>query len=632
MSNAEPDPTRFEPMPVTAPLRVGRRWDQLRRSPALTWAAIAMVRRAAPRQFAFSIVLQVAVAGFVGVQLLLAKGLITELVALGEGADFATGTVIPVFAGLIVTMALAGGATAILGHQQALLGEVVSHHTMADIIDVASSVDLARYEDSVFYDHLERARNAAMFRPTHMVTSVSTLLTAALTSVGVAVALATLEPILLPLVLVAGIPVLLVALHNSRQTYLFEYGMTAHAREHDHLLELLTGRDSAKELRVFDAIGYLRRRYDALTKERVDRFSAFLRGRAIVSLIGTAGTALATGFALGALVWLLATGRTDVATAVTAAVAMQVLAARLVTMTSSLGRVVESGMFLDDYQSFLELKRRPDLLQRGTGDERPPSEPFEGLRVEHLSFAYPNTDRRVLGDVSLEINPGEVIALVGENGSGKTTLVKLLCQLYRDWDEGRIVWNGKDVTELDPRVIQDRMTVLFQDFVRYDLTVADNIALGRSELADGGADRVEEAARQARAEALIAQLPRSFQTRLGRQFFGGFELSGGQWQRLALARAFFRGGDFLVLDEPTSALDPRGEHELFEQMRTLAAGKAVLLISHRFSSVRMADRIYVLDEGRIVEQGTHEQLIEADGLYAELYSLQATAYFGAERS
>jgi ATP-binding cassette, subfamily B, bacterial len=546
-----------------------------------------------------------------------------------RGADPDAATLGPTFAALIAATTAAGVVAALLVHQQRLLSDIVAHHTMDGIIDVASRLDLARYEDPDFYDHLERARNAAMFRPVEMVTSVTTLVTALLTSVGVAIALAALEPVLLPLVLLAGVPVLLAALHNSRRTYVFEYGMTAHAREHLHLMELLTGRESAKELRVFNATGFLRQRYDALTRERLERLREFLRGRLVVSLLGTTATALGTALAAGSLVWLLVTDRTDVATAVTAAVAMQILATRLAAITGSVGRIVESGMFLDDYSRFLELSDRPEVARERADDRREPT-PFEGLRVENLSFTYPKTDRRVLDDVSLEIAPGEVVALVGENGSGKTTLVKLLCQLYREPDAGRIVWNGQDVRDLDPHVAQDQTTVLFQDFVQYELSVAENIALGR---ADGSRARedVERAARQAGADGLIERLPHGYDTRLGRQFYGGHELSGGQWQRLALARAFYRGGEFLVLDEPTSALDPRAEYQLFEQMRTLAAGKAVLLISHRFSSVRMADRIYVLHEGRVVEEGPHDALVDRGGLYAELYALQAAAYFGERR-
>ena len=220
--------------------------------------------------------------------------------------------------------------------------------------------------------------------------------------------------------------------------------------------------------------------------------------------------------------------------------------------------------------------------------------------------------------------PGEIVALVGENGSGKTTLVKLICQLYRQ-DAGRILWNGADATSYSPDVIRDEITVLFQDYVQYHLSVRDNILLGRPERA-GDAEAVRAAAAAAGADHFLSALPDGYDTRLGREFYGGHELSIGQWQRLALARAFFRDGSFLILDEPTASLDPRAEADLFAQVRELVRGRSVLLVSHRFSSVRSADRIYVLEAGRIVESGDHDALVANDGLYAELFTLQAEAY------
>ncbi len=308
----------------------------------------------------------------------------------------------------------------------------------------------------------------------------------------------------------------------------------------------------------------------------------------------------------------------------TAALAMQQLAMRVTGLTGSVSRLIESGGFIDDFKRFLDLAERAQTKTAERKRTSPPTAGFEGLEVERVSFRYPNTSRLVLDGVSLRVEPGEVVALVGENGSGKTTLVKLICQLYRP-DAGRILWNGVDAETLDPDDIRAEQTVLFQDYVRYHLSVRDNIVLGRPhEEAEEGAIRA--AAERAGAAGYIESLPAGYDTRLGREFFGGHELSIGQWQRLALARAFFRAGSFLVLDEPTASLDPRAEAALFAEMRELARGRSVLLVSHRLSSVRNADRIYLLEGARVAEEGSHTALLAGGGRYAELFALQSEAY------
>jgi ATP-binding cassette, subfamily B, bacterial len=298
---------------------------------------------------------------------------------------------------------------------------------------------------------------------------------------------------------------------------------------------------------------------------------------------------------------------------------VRMVAGRVQQVFGGVSGLFESSYFLRDFFAFLE--RRPDPSAAGG---EPVLEPFTELRVEGLSFAYPGTDREVLRDVSLTIRAGEVVALVGENGSGKTTLAKLLAGMFQP-TRGRVLWDGRDVRLLDAEEMRRHVGVVFQDFVRYQLTARENIGFGREEWLEDDA-RIEEAARLAGAHDAIAALPAGYDTGVGKEFQGGFDLSGGQWQRIALARAFFRDAALLVLDEPSASLDARSEHQLFEHVAGLAAGRSVLLISHRFSTVRDADRILVIHEGEIAEEGTHEELIAASGRYAELFDLQARSY------
>jgi ATP-binding cassette subfamily B protein len=320
------------------------------------------------------------------------------------------------------------------------------------------------------------------------------------------------------------------------------------------------------------------------------------------------------------MAWFVLDRGMSVATATAAAIAIVGLAPMIGSLAFAVGQIYESALFLEDLSAFRAML--PTILD--ARPSAPAPERFGTLRVEAVRFTYPGSERPALDGVSLTIRRGEVVALVGENGSGKTTLAKILSGLYRPVD-GQVCWDGVDVSDVDAGQLRRGIAVVFQDFGQYLFPVADNIGLGRVEALEDRA-AIERAARRAGADGFVARLPRGYDTMLGKMFEGGEDLSVGQWQRIALARAFFRDAPFVILDEPTAALDARAEHALFESIRALFADRTVLLISHRFSSVLSADRIFVLAEGRLVEQGTHAELMETNGLYAELFTLQAEAY------
>lgn len=606
-----------------------RGWKQV---PRLARDGLRVGWEASRRQLVLTLALQSGAGIAMALQLFAAQAVITKLLLIAEPGTSGSDVILP-FAGLMGAMVAMGALTALADQSQRLLGELVAQHAFRQIIGVATQVELAAFEDHEFHDQLERARSSATSRSIMLITAVSSLTLNLLTSAGIGVALVIFAPILLPLAILSGAPMLVATMVNGRRAYQFEWAMTTENRERAYLMELLTKRDAAKELRVFDAASFLRDRYERLTGERLRRMRLFLRERLGVAMVGSVSSTVGMGVALAALAYFIATGLIPLATAFTAAAAMQQLSTRVFGLNTALGQIVEAGMFIDDYNGFIDLL--PDVEGEADGGESPragrgsargPS--FNGLELEHVSFTYPGTERKVLDDVSLQIEPGEVVALVGENGSGKTTLVKLICQLYGP-QAGEIRWRDEAGGEADPAAVRDDTTVLFQDFLQYHLSVADNIALGRAQR-EPTPEAIRIAARQAGADRLVERLPDRYETRLGRQFVDGQELSIGQWQRLSLARAFFRGGGFLILDEPTASLDPKAEVALFQQMRELWSGRAVLLISHRFSSVRSADRIYVMRDGRIAEAGDHAELMTAAGHYAELFSLQAAAYLDGD--
>lgn len=610
-------PSRFDVDELMKPVAHKR----LRRLPQLISRAVVLTWRAAPRDFTISAALQLTAGVGIALQLLVGRRVLEGILSSGRGGGF--GDVAPALLAFALVTAVVTFANLGRIEQQRLLTELVGRHAVDQVLDVATTVDLLDYEDPAFHDRLQRAQVNAYSRPFQMANGVLGLLSSTFAIAGIGSALLFLEPLFLAMVLLAYVPAWYVTTRASKAVYDFSVKQTERDRRRNYLFQVLCGKEEAKEVRSFDLADYLRSRHDRLYDERIDDLRRVVRRRLGLGLVGGVATSALTAGAIAVLVWLITTRRMDLASAGAAAGAIVLLGARLQALSGSAGSLYESSLFLEDFTDFVELL--PALVAATPATAAPPG--FSRLSVRDVTFTYPSNDAPSLRGVSMEVGAGEVVALVGENGSGKTTLAKLLAGLYQP-GEGVVAWDGVDTATFAPDELRASVAVIFQDFVKYQLSAGENIAMGRHQCeADSGS--VIGAARQVGAHDFLVSLRDGYATRLGPQFFGGSDLSEGQWQRVALARAFFRDAPFIILDEPTAALDPRAELELFESIRYLCAGRSVLLISHRFSSVRSADRIYVLKHGEVVEHGDHRELMAEGGLYAELFTIQASAYLDA---
>jgi ATP-binding cassette subfamily B protein len=519
---------------------------------------------------------------------------------------------------------------------EALFGDLCANQINEKLIAHAGSLDLHHFEDPAFFDRLERAQRQTTGR-IGLLTQLLTLGQDSVTLVTLASAILFYSPWLLLLLIVAIVPSFLGEVHFSTLEYSLLYRMTPERRQLDYLRFLSASDKSAKEVQMFGLSNWLLGRYHKLAARLHEANSRLALRKGIASILlawlGLAG--YYAGYIL--ILWRAFYGIITIGTLTFLAASFLRCRAAMERLLLSVSNVYEQGLYVRDLFEFFELQ--PTIGSRA-GSRAVPSPLKQGLTFEDVGFQYPGKDGWALHHVNLSIAPGERIALVGENGAGKTTLAKLLARLY-DPTEGRILLDSVDLREYEVASLRSAVGVIFQDFVHYDMPLDENIGVGeisqvqdyldqlleqRDRNANSTDPAIADAARKSQADALAASFPSGYRQMLGRRFQDGLELSGGEWQKIALARAYIRKSQIIILDEPTAALDARAEYEVFQRFAELVAGQIAFLISHRFSTVRMADRIVVLRQGAIAEQGTHDQLLALNGLYAELFRLQAEGY------
>ena len=529
-----------------------------------------------------------------------------------------------VFVYLILELALFLLNTA-LNHARRLIQQLIqlqlANRIRGEIIQKALTLDLAFFEHPDFYDRLQNARRESGYKPVDLINDTFLIVQNTITLISFAVLLLRFSPWLVIILLVTSIPAFIAETRFSEEGFRLLTRRAPETRQINYLSRLLTEDTSAKEIKLFNLGETLLTRYMTLFDKffREDKSLALRRavagfGLGLIATLGFYGS-------YAWIVWHTVQGKISLGDMTLYLTIFRQGQSTFQAILSGVGSIYENNLFMANLFDFLGLKPQMGVAAR---NQALPVPLRRGIEFRGVGFRYPDSEEWALRDIDLTIRPGEKIALVGPNGAGKTTLIKLLSRLY-DPTEGTILIDGIDIRELDPLDLRQRIGVIFQDFVRYHLAASENIGFGQVEALDR-LEQIIESARKSGAHSIIENLPDGYQTMLGRWFHGGHELSVGQWQKIALARAFMRDAEILVLDEPTASLDAETEYEIFRRFQELTVGKMAILISHRFSTVRMADRIVVIQEGRIAEIGSHHDLLNQGGIYGHLFSLQAEGY------
>ena len=524
---------------------------------------------------------------------------------------------------LLLELAIAIGSDLLgrlINYADSLLSELFTNATSVRLMEHAAELDLEDFEDPDLQDKLDRARRQTMGRMSLM-SQLFGQVQDTITVISFAAGLIVYAPWLIVLLAIALVPAFIGESHFNTLGYSLNFSWTPERRQLDYLRQVGASVETAKEVKIFNLNRFLIDRYKLLAERFYKANRALARKRAIwgtlLAALGTLGYYAAYGY----IAWRTIRGDFSIGDLTFLSGSFLRLRQLLEGLLTGFSQVAGQALYLDDLFSFYaiepEIRSRPDAIAV-------PRPIREGFVFDNVGFRYPDAERWAVRNLSFHLQAGEVIALVGENGAGKTTLVKLLARLY-DPDEGRILLDGRDLRDYDLDDLRANMGVIFQDFVRYHLSAGENIGVGLVE-AMSDKERIRNAARRALADEVIDGLPAGYDQLIGRRFKTGVDLSGGQWQKIAIARAYMRDAQVMILDEPTAALDARAEFEVFQRFKELSDNRTAVLISHRFSSVRMADRILVLADGRIEASGTHEELMIEGGRYAELFELQAAGY------